>query len=249
MDDLKDLFNPFDDLCHILNNLREKGNLPLIEKDIALSKLREIYLQVSSIPSVDGQPDQKTNDEPDKQSINTTNTDKQEPIKEPKNVKVETIFEEKPDEIIAETPQKKEEPVKTEKTLEVRAESKIEDQNTNTPQTAGATIGEKYTGQKSYRDEHFLKNKAVEDVGHKMQSRPIEDIGKAIGLNDKFLYVNELFEGDAVSYKNTIQRLNNSADFNDAFNYINSHFDWDMKKESTKKFMELVHRKFIAISK
>ena len=44
-----------------------------------------------------------------------------------------------------------------------------------------------------------------------MQNKPVSDIGAAIGINDKFYYIRELFSGDSRAYQDTIRRLNSSA--------------------------------------
>jgi len=78
-----------------------------------------------------------------------------------------------------------------------------------------------------------------------MQTKPIKDLEAAIDINDKFLFIRELFNGDKDTYDKTIRILNSSQNFNQAFNYINSTFDWDYETEAAHKLLDLVRRRYI----
>ena len=66
-------------------------------------------------------------------------------------------------------------------------------------------------------------------------------MASGIGLNDKFLYIRELFKGDNALYNNTIQYLDTTDSLQDALDYIQRHFDWDEKNETSQHFISLVH--------
>jgi hypothetical protein len=236
------IFESFDTFCEMLNILKETGNLDLIEKDIALEKLREMYVSIHNLPIQKKQQ----NKWPEEEKANT-----QPPVTEEKKpMDVGGPAAEKP--VEAEIQVEEEFGYVLEKeTAHTEDENKVaqplQEKKANPQQQA--IIGERYSGQKSFMDERISKQHPAEDVGHRIQLRPIEDIGKAIGLNDKFLYVNELFKGDALLYKNTIQALNAASDFDEASSIISTQFVWDMESESAQKFLEVVRRKFITIKK
>ena len=81
------------------------------------------------------------------------------------------------------------------------------------------------------------------DLSSKLQTAPLSSIVAGIGLNDKFLYIRELFKGDNALYSNTIRHLDTAESLGDAMDFINHHFDWNKKDETTQKFMNLVHRR------
>lgn len=107
------------------------------------------------------------------------------------------------------------------------------------------TLGEKLVYSKNYMNEALARSQEKKDLASVLQSKPIKNIESAIGLNDKFLFVRELFKGDAELYTKTIARLNAASDFNDAYNFINNHFNWDMDSFPVQKLLELVRRKLI----
>jgi hypothetical protein len=52
-----------------------------------------------------------------------------------------------------------------------------------------------------------LKEERVE-VATALQGSPIRDLKKAIGINDRFLFVNDLFRGDENMYERSIKTIN-----------------------------------------
>ena len=75
----------------------------------------------------------------------------------------------------------------------------------------------------------FTPQKTVSDVLHgntdktvatKIQNNLISDIKAAIGINDKFTFVNDIFKGEISRYNHAIDHLNSLETFQDAENYI-----------------------------
>ena len=52
-----------------------------------------------------------------------------------------------------------------------------------------------------------LKEEKVE-VGHRLKEHPVKDLKKAIGINDRFVFINELFRGDEVMYERSLKTIN-----------------------------------------
>ncbi|MFT3737904.1 MAG: hypothetical protein QM786_04035 [Breznakibacter sp.] len=74
--------------------------------------------------------------------------------------------------------------------------------------------------------------------------KPIDDIKKAIGINDRFLFQRELFSNNAGLMDQTIDEINRLSSFTDAQRFIQSNFDWDYNVATTETFMNLVRRRF-----
>ena len=115
--------------------------------------------------------------------------------------------------------------------------------NGSSEKTTSPILGEKYQGKKKFRNETLAVGK--KDMATKLQNKPILDLTKAIGINDKFMFTKELFNGNAELYARTIRALNEFTDINDAFFYIQEHFSWDDKNEAANQLMELVRRKLL----
>ena len=74
----------------------------------------------------------------------------------------------------------------------------------------------------------------------------ISDINTAIGINEKFQFINELFEGNLNEYTAAINQLNNYTSFSEAESYINSIkeiYKWKEENPIVEKFMSIIKRK------
>lgn len=96
--------------------------------------------------------------------------------------------------------------------------------------------------------DHYQQHQE-ETVGEKLQRSTVGDLQKAIGINDKFLFVNELFGGSMEKYNRSIENINDLKTLNGALIYLNElrvELQWNSNNEAYKKLLELVHRKFEA---
>ena len=84
-----------------------------------------------------------------------------------------------------------------------------------------------------------------------LSEAPIKDLGKALGLNEKFLYINELFNGDVEKFQSSIKILNEGDSFTAARVHIESalieQHQWmkKLKKPVAKEFVKLVRRRYL----
>ena len=94
-------------------------------------------------------------------------------------------------------------------------------------------------------NETLAQQKTGSDLSSKLQTTPLTSIVSGIGLNDKFLYIRELFGGDGNLYNNAVKYLDTVNSLEEALNFINSQFDWDENNETVQKFVSLVHRRHV----
>jgi hypothetical protein len=92
-----------------------------------------------------------------------------------------------------------------------------------------------------------LKEEVLE-VGHRLTDSPIKDLKKAIGINDRFVFINELFRGDEVMYERSLKTINGFRIMAEAEYWIERELKvklgWDDMKETTRHFYQLVKRRF-----
>lgn len=86
------------------------------------------------------------------------------------------------------------------------------------------------------------------DLGDTLTEVPIRDLRKAIGVNDRFLFINELFRGDEVTYERSIKTINSFTIFAEAEYWIQRELKvkngWDSSNEMVAQFFQLVKRRF-----
>lgn len=92
-----------------------------------------------------------------------------------------------------------------------------------------------------------LKEERVE-VATALQGAPIRDLKKAIGINDRFLFVNELFRGDENMYERSIKTINGFSIYPEAEYWITRELkvklSWPDNSETVKLFDQLIKRRF-----
>lgn len=90
--------------------------------------------------------------------------------------------------------------------------------------------------------------KADASVSAKFEKAAIADLKEHIGINRKFLYVNELFNGDGNAYNAAIGTLNTCGSKNEAFNHLEKlkqTHEWNEENGTVSGFVELVERRYL----
>ncbi len=81
-----------------------------------------------------------------------------------------------------------------------------------------------------------------------LKETPIKDLRKAIGMNDRFLFINDLFRGDEVMYERSIKTINSFNIFPEAEYWITrelkTKLGWDTELPVVVQFDQLVKRRF-----
>lgn len=72
----------------------------------------------------------------------------------------------------------------------------------------------------------------------------VDDLRRAIGINDKFLLIRDLFGGDARACDAAIETLNGFDNLDDCMIHIAENYAWNANSDGAKFLMELLERKF-----
>ncbi len=84
-------------------------------------------------------------------------------------------------------------------------------------------------------------------VAERLQKSQISDLRKAIGINEKFQFINELFNGDLGKYNKAIDELNSFSSLDGAKTYLfelHVEYQWADDNPALLKLNELLERKF-----
>ncbi len=226
----------------ILVTIRETGKLSDIERDIILAKMRTMYEFIQFIQPETIEYSEKTHEfkdvvSPVPKQMADHLIEKTEKVIIPSDEIIELIPDveaEKP-EVFVSVPQpteivKPEESPKPIKRPEIKPKTEI--------------LAEKF-GTKNFLHETLSQYQNTHNLSKKYQHTPLKDIFSAISLNDRFLFIKELFNNDAVLYQKTIEILNSSGDFNEAVRYLDTQFHWDYNESMVQKLLDLIHRRYL----
>jgi hypothetical protein len=90
--------------------------------------------------------------------------------------------------------------------------------------------------------------KEQKEVAHILKDTPVKDLRKAIGVNDKFVFISELFRGDEAMYERSIKTINTFHILPEAEYWMNRElkvkFGWNDTNDTVQHFYQLVRRRF-----
>jgi hypothetical protein len=101
----------------------------------------------------------------------------------------------------------------------------------------------------SEEHEDLFEFQEATDLSERLSQSPIKDLNKAMGINERILTTNELFDGNGDALKDALSTINRLSNFDDAKDYlanIAEIYDWASKKKKKKAkiFVKLVRRRF-----
>ncbi len=259
--------NTFEQITDILNQLEQSlnaHNLPQIEKDIVLEKLRNLYMlaQTSHVSTASQPQNEQTYEvyqgitedvdlffDTDHESYNSPiSAEPQEAEEEQRRLAEEQRKQAKEEEQrrLAEEQRKRDIPTDEDDLLQFMPKSAP----TNTP--TRSKTGTNQTTQQStppQRSLHDLFNAQQEDnsLSAQFQRSKVSDLTKAISINDKFTYIRELFNNKGEEFSATIQQLNQCQNLDDAFDCLENlkhKYYWDTTSTAYLSLCDLLRRKF-----
>jgi hypothetical protein len=123
---------------------------------------------------------------------------------------------------------------------------------TPTPMAAAAQVNAPVT-QPTNTAPQTLNDKIAQQqnaatIANQLEQNPPADLKAAISLNDKLLFIKDLFNGYNMAYNEAIDVVNKCKDFNEADTFIQQHYahknQWIDKREAAERFYVLLRKRF-----
>lgn len=232
----------------IINDLRNYPGVPVIQVEMAKLKCKSAAEIIALLKNVQNGTAIKpatataTATATAQKTENETKA-KTEPKTEP-GFKAEPLQPEI--EILEDTPPEKpaiakkeivaESPVITVKDEELHVTKKKSDART--------IIADTFSDRPGCLNEQLTSSREDENLSEIKKIKPITNLSDAIGVNDRFLFIREIFNGDPKLFEQTIKRLDNAADLSDAKKILNDYTSESTDNTVLKQLLELIKRKF-----
>ena len=222
----------------LFDNIEEDGQISSIERDLLKSYIRDLYEKVA------------LNDEAKPEKVVVEKKVKSE-LKRNKTI-TQSIFEEEIEPAVH--MDSIEQVVEREMTslangrpsIEIEAVIDMDEKNEEV-----AVIVETVSEEDKEKIELLFQEDSSGDLSSRLGKLPIKDLSQALGLNDKILTINELFQGDGGQYQTTIQALNNLSTFADARVYLEKNIifpnNWleNDKLKKAARFIRVIQRRYM----
>lgn len=83
------------------------------------------------------------------------------------------------------------------------------------------------------------------DTNSRLAAEKITNLRKAIGVNDKYLMIHDIFRGEVETFENAISRLDEFDDLDDAMLWMHDNFEWDAQTQGARLLADMLVRKLM----
>jgi hypothetical protein len=244
---LKIIIQDIRELDTLLNTFTGKPEIPKTFINLSRSKVKGILEELDLLESladyktkefvVENKPEIKQVIAPEPTPVAQPLTiEITEPVAIPKEEKKAVIHEPAPAPIIVEVEEQK---------IEEKFPLQPQVKSTDLPKTSQtAVLGEKLGRDAPSYNESIAQKKET-DPSARFQTKPIDDLRRGIGINDRFYFTRELFNGNAELMNQTLDQLNQMQDLKSAESFLETNFTWEGNNEAVRAFNEIVRRRFL----
>lgn len=241
----KEIAQLIDSIKEHSDNIGTRKRIPQLELELILSKIKKLYeksivfnyvnqyhldeWEEQEVPVIPAALEEVLdNDEIEEISVQDEVV---EETKAPEELLINIQVEEKT-EIVEEIKQE-------EQTIEISTQEKVAiEVNTKISEALNLSLNEKLS-------------KQVADVSllSKLRKKPVEDLVKSIGINERYLFTKELFKGNSEAFMQHVRAVNAVNSYEEAQQYLEKevipNFNWDANNPAVNEFLDLVQRRFI----
>ncbi len=219
---IKDL----DEASEIIDDLKKYHNVPLLQVELAKAKCKSAADVISLLKNLN-------NKTTENETVNSIIEIESEVIMTPEETKQEKAGT--PEEIIPEVPETDTSAPFPEKNMESARQPGKE--------TTSPIFADRFSHLSSSFNEQMGTKKTEDELSGMLKSKPLTDLFDAIGINDRFLFIREIFDGDKEAYNQAITRLNKSESIKDAMAVIMSYTGDSDENKAVAQLLDLVKRK------
>lgn len=98
--------------------------------------------------------------------------------------------------------------------------------------------------------ESLFSHREAKELSEKLSERPVSDLTKAMAINDRLLYINDLFGKDQGAMDESLKLLNKFSSMEEAKGLLQTlaeQFNWidEERQETAVAFIKLVRRRYV----
>ncbi len=110
------------------------------------------------------------------------------------------------------------------------------------------TLSQQINGKDAHESLNDKLKQVKTELAEVLKEAPVKDLRKAIGINDRFVFINDLFRGDEAMYERSIKTINGFNIFPEAEYWISRELKvklgWNNDHPLVLQFDQLVKRRF-----
>ncbi|MEQ6121817.1 hypothetical protein [Reichenbachiella sp. MALMAid0571] len=110
------------------------------------------------------------------------------------------------------------------------------------------TVNEKFTEEKHTINEKFENNKPKSSIAEVHETEKISEIQKSISVNQRYMFLNDLFNGDSSEYSKALEEVEKSNSFDESVELLvqnySKKYEWDMNSDEVKELLKVIFKRF-----
>lgn len=239
------------ELDRLLRTFSGKDHIPEAFIHLAQSKVSGIANEVGLLGSLAKSSSQttaapETTPQPESEPTPIT-APAPEPEEEPKMEQTEELTEEAQEQSKVESKEQSKVESKEQPKVQTKEQSTLQRPAVAPPSSPEAPGTEKKVlGELLGKDRTSFNEKLGNGQGNGSNKvlSPITDLRKGLGINDRFFFQRELFNGSSDVMNQTLDQLNQMNSLSSAKSFLAANFKWKPDQEAVHAFMDLLERRF-----
>ena len=111
------------------------------------------------------------------------------------------------------------------------------------------TINDQFAEEKKTINQQFgSQSKPKPTIADQHANHPISDLVKSINVNQRYMFLNDLFDGNINDYENALNDVEHSQSFDDSVEILVQNYSkkyrWDMNSEEVKELLKVIFKRF-----
>jgi len=216
----------------IIDDLKKYPGVPVLQVELAKMKCKSAGEVIAMLKTLKDNPSFA-----EKEPVPQKNVQKQPVVAEEKPLTKPPVIShaEAKKELAAETAIEETEPAPVVK----------EPESVNVPKMehGSSILADKFSKMSNTLYDQLGTMKSEDEISDILKMQPIASLADAIGVNDKFLFIREIFNGNQADYTQAITRLESAENITDARAVIMSYTGDNIESEAVLQLLDLVKRK------
>ncbi|MFY0650617.1 MAG: hypothetical protein JXQ96_01225 [Cyclobacteriaceae bacterium] len=111
------------------------------------------------------------------------------------------------------------------------------------------SVNEKFSEEKTTLNETFEKEtQTVSTIAEVHETEKVSEIQKSISVNQRYMFLSDLFNGDESAYNTALQKVEESNSFDDSVELLvqnySKQYEWDMNSDEVKELLKVIFKRF-----
>ncbi|MDX1627385.1 MAG: hypothetical protein R3345_01730 [Fulvivirga sp.] len=109
---------------------------------------------------------------------------------------------------------------------------------------SSASLNDQFEGVNKILNDELAGNQPKGSIADVHKNQKIHNIQEHLTINQRFMFVRTLFEGDEEAFQKTIDKIEHMDDRSKAMDYIEAKYpNWDKESEEVEEFMEIISKR------